>query len=537
MKTGASAPRAAIVSVRGTTVSLWTIAARSPGRRASRPWTPFGPRAHAAWRAAAVALPRCLPVLWRSVHDASRTLPAATFRSAWLAAPGFEERDAVLDGPSFGLAFFLLQASATLDMPLPSDVLATAALDEHGRTGHVDALPAKLRGIVESASDIRRVLVCASQREEAEEAAAGGLTIVAVNDAGQALRCVFGDALSARLVDAGGDPDARRDIVDAFFQLALVGRGAAVDWSPVERGAALALESWPLDPDARYRLTFARAVAARHENNTGEMPAPDADWLSLQPAPIRLALLTHLVQQSADTGAPSWRDAEALAAAHLPTGVSEAFVPHLKLMGALARLQAVTGREREALNRQRELAETFASIYADAETSFPLSEWFRLAGVLADAAAFEDAERFRRRMQARDGFGWHGAPYVELARARALVLLARTSEAVDPLATLEADAALPLHVRWSAARWLVAAHRSCGRPADAERALERLQRAADVGTIPARYLTLARLDEAIVADADAGDLVERLAALDPGPTRCLQSVSRDAAFIARAYPY
>lgn len=531
---------ATAVTVRGRTVALWRLECGPPPALPIADSIPFGPDAQASWRAAALALPRSVPVLWRSVHHAARELPRATLLDSHLPAPGFEERDRVLDGPSFGLTFFLLLTSIVLDQPLPDDVVASAVIDDRGHIGPVDAIAEKIAGIIAMAPSIRSVLVAADQRDEAVQAARHQLEVVGVTDAAEVQRHVFGDRLSRSLADAGTDPERRAELVEAFFRLALVGRGASIDWSPIERGAALALAEWPLEDDQRYQLTFARAVAARHERNAGDLAIPTVEWLAARPATVRLALLTHLVQQSADAGVPPAELTEALALQALPARSEDRLVPHLKLAGALARLWAVTGREREALDAQRSLAHAFAAAYLEYESSFPLAEWYRLSGVLQDAGAFDAACDFHARVLAAGGFGFHGGPYVELSLARARVMLeCSDASTVEKLHALSHDRSVPAHVRWSAARWLVRALRRLSREADWRAVRQRLEAASFRYPVARRYALLAQLDEAIV-DSDGKktqDVLESLGAADPGPLVHLLGVSRDPERAARLYPY
>ena len=205
----------------------------------------------------------------------------------------------MLDGPSFGLAFFLLLASRDARSPAArrcdgdcGDRRARAAV-AGGRGA------AKIAGLVALAPSIRRVIVCVDQVRRRERR--GGRPVS--KSSGSRARA---DAL-VRLRDTGcpiasstraSTPSGAPSCVDAFFRLALAGRGAALDWSPIERGAAIALREWPLVDDQEYRLQFASAVAARHERNAGELPLPDE-----MASPRRVA--------RAPAGADSPRDAHA----------------------------------------------------------------------------------------------------------------------------------------------------------------------------------------------------------------------------------
>jgi hypothetical protein len=386
------------------------------------------------------------------------------------------------------------------------------------------------------------VLLAASQHEQLGGSTRGRLELIPVRTAAQALELAFGDALGVRLAEAGSDDARRRELVDAFFRLALVGRGAAVDWSPVERGAAIALRDWPLAFDDRYRLRFAAGIAARHERNAGDVALPGSAWLDSQPAPIRVAVLSHLVQQSADTGAPAVAEIEPFAAKEVPADLGSAFVPQLKLAGALGRLWAVTGRAAEALELQQRVARAFVDMFEDAELSFQLSEWYRLAGALDDAGAIAGADAVLARLETTGGLTAAGRPYVELSRARGRVLLGTLDRDVaDRLDTLAADLAMPAHIRWSAHRWAVRAWRALG---EKDRAAERLRyMLKSGGTVPhaMRYLVLAGLDADILEHrASAEDIragIARLRELDPGPMGHLEVAYAEPADIITFYPY
>ena len=528
------------VTLRGGTVSLWALrAGKVPQSWASMGLhaAALGAEALASWQAAVLALPRSLPVLWRDLRELAQHPPLPVHLCTHLAEPGIERRDRIVDGGSFGLAFLLHLASRVLSLPLPADLIASVAIDELGRTARVDGLYEKLDGIAILAPRISRVLVAASQHDEVR-ASGGRLQIVPVRTAAQALEVVFGDALGIRLAEAGSDDARRRELVDAFFRLALVGRGAAVDWSPVERGARIALRDWPPAFDDRYRLQFAAGVAARHERNAGEIAVPGSAWLDAQPAPIRVGVLTHLVQQCADTGTPSPDQIEPYAVTQVPKDLGSAFVPQLQLAGALARLWAVTGRPAEALEMQQRVARAFVATFEDGQVSFQLSEWFRLAGALGDTEAFERAEAFCTRLDATGGLSAAGAPYVKLAQARARIELGRTdAETRDRLDALSRDLGVPAHLRWSACRWAARAWRLAGERTLAEERLTAMELERARAPHAARYLLLAEFDAAQDTGGTAEAFLDRLAALDPGPLTHLRAAYESDAEIVRFYPY
>lgn len=90
---------------------------------------------------------------------------------------------------------------------------------------------------------------------------------------------------------------------------------------------------------------------------------------------------------------PTRTPGEALEAAHarIRRGL-DAFPADLELLGATARLLAVTGQPTEALARQLEAARGWAIRSGEVGLSFPLAEGYRLAVGLADGAAFAALE-------------------------------------------------------------------------------------------------------------------------------------------------
>jgi hypothetical protein len=371
---------------------------------------------------------------------------------------------------------------------------------------------------------------------------------VEVRTAAEALDRAFGGQLSTLLIEAGQGGARRAELVQSFFQLAIAGRAAMVDWTPVADAARLASEHWSdLAADQRQQLSFVQMVAARHEGASIRASIPSGAWLESLPAPVRLDVLAHVVQQAADTSDPDPERAIELAELHLVRGHG-AFVQHLRLLGALGRLLAFTGRLSEALMAQQETAQGFVERMEVSELSYPLSEWFRLAGALGDQRAFDAAEEMLTRgaqMHASDSLA---SPYVLLARNRAGVQLGHEADAIEEhLHALCTDLALPTHVRGSAARWLIRLRDVFGDEpcaTDCERAL----RALGAGTgrdanLALRYLDLIELDRAVRAENTkrSSDIVRRLARREGGLVRNLSIRAPAGAarfeWLARVWPY
>lgn len=510
------------------TVIAWRI---SPASGGGAQGVSLGPAMRKSWRAAGVALPRTLPVLWTSVRDAVRQLPVVVPLDGCRRTPGFVDPGSLVEGPSFGLAFCVHLASVVLGCAAPEHVLAAAAVDESGAVKPVGGLGRKIAGVTMLLPRVTDVLVSAEQVDEARHAAGGRVRIIGVARAADAIEFALGDTLSRLLVDAGYDADRREGLTASFFRLALVGSDTIVDWGPVARGAALAIDRWPAGgPDAGYRLAFAHAVAARHESNRGRVHMPPSEWFATLPRMLRLQVLAHLVQQSADTATPDAAEIEARAVVELTARIEDAALQELRLRGAIGRLRAVTGRAEQAHDDQRTIAEAFAALYAEDDVARPLSEWSRLAGALGDEASLAAACALHEQLLGRGGYGGLGARYVELAMTRARLMLDPSDE--DARASGRAlcdDRSLPDHVRWSAHR--------CVADDDARHAL---QVAADGGdALASRYRVLLDLDDANTSgDVEAAEAaVIALGLYDPGPVTHLRRSGASVSDVALLYPY
>lgn len=496
-----------------------------------------------AWTDAATALPRSLPFLWRPVQTAYAATRCIRHLGTLCFTRQIGVRPRELCGRSFGLSFVLAMASHILGQPLPDDVAASAAVDADGRSGPVDGLPQKIAAVEAYAPRVRRFFVHASQVTEAE-AATDRLRIIPVSSAAQAVDDLLGEALRSFVVRVGDEPEQRAEMVESFFRLTMLGRGAAIDWSPVERGARAALQSWrDLDSSDRWKLGVAEAVAARHERNHGEFPLPDPSTLGRLARPLRLAVVTHLVQQGADTGTPPASVARQYAHSEI-VPIEECFLPQLKLLGALARLDAVNGQPERALALQEQIALALLDRLEYSEVSYQLSEWYRLAGALSDHAAFARATDVHRRVDRLGGLGFTGSPYCRLARARAQVCLELT-EGADPEASLRqlaGDTRIPRQVRWSAVRWLARLLALGGRDEEKEAVLAPLRAAAACSEHAAEVrLALVQLDQGgrVGDSAVCQAAVEALRKLEPGPVvQLIHSARREMGeHLSALYPY
>ncbi|TNF24483.1 MAG: hypothetical protein EP329_24865 [Deltaproteobacteria bacterium] len=455
------------------------------------------------------------------------------------------ERSYVLDGASLGLAFALEQASRVLGLPLPSDLATSARIDAWGAVSAIDELAFKATTIAKQAPFVRRLLVAADQEDGCTEASALGLEVIPVKRVADALDVAFPD-LADGLVGVDGIHETRADRVEAFYRLALSERSEMVDWTPVARAAEALLDTWDesLNGSERHLLRFTLAVAHRHQGQRVPLDLPDESWLNAQPSPLRQRHVAQLVQHAADTGSPSPEAARALAGRYVPANPQDRFPEHLEILGALARLDAVTGRPEAALRSQLDLARALLARGRVASTSFQLSEAFRLAGALGDERSYDEALHLldeAERLGDVDAGG--GRVYVDVARGRAEVLLGRLEEADERLTAIGRVVGAPFHVLGAALRWRIAA-----RPAEPStlRAELDVLGAKARSALSARRLTLlvalddaARAGDRAAADAALAGLTE----LEPEPLDQLRR-TRDAArwpeaadYVRRFYPY
>lgn len=516
-------------SVREDHAAVWVV---RPGGPPDPPF--FGSDALTAWACAASALPRSLPFLWSSIRQVRDAVPRARMLG-WLPLRDGARPPSELDGHSFGLAFVLAQASGVLGVPVPPTHAALATVGADGAVGPVDALDAKIRALAAWAPGVRRLLVAPGQEAVAEAAADRyGLPAraVGVESASKAVGDALGDSLASRLVAAGDDPDHRRELVRSLFRLGCASDTRLIHWEPVARAAELALDRWTdLTDDERVRLSVVHAIVNRHEGHYRPLVV-SPEWLERVPAQLRITLVAQIVQHAVDFGDPLPSEAEALGRAHLVRGV-EAYDVHLRLLGALGRLYAVTNRPAVALEMQEEAARGFLERDLVGDISYPLAEWYRLVAALGDADAWDRAEAMRREAETLGAFGLDGSPFVELSRARAQVSLGRDlDEAARTLRGLVAGHdRCPLHVSAAAARWLARCDSVTDWPLDG-RCSHPVVATQVALTALDRALARGELGDAELAAVRTHDprLVDLLRAHAPSP-------STAPAHVARFYPY
>ena len=506
---------------------------------------PLGPEAREAWAHAVAAIPRALPLL----TDRPRGWDAAPAELACFAMAfghNIPSLSPLIDGPSFGLGFILALASRLMGQPVPGNLIASAKVGPNGELGEVDGIEWKLKAIDAWAPGVSEVLVSDDQLDVwKQEVKRLGLClkIKGFSRASTALDAVFGEQVRDRV--AKMETAEQGAFVNRMFLLT-VGIDDFVDWFPVDEATSWALKCWGAEmaPFDRYRLSFANAVAARHENRRVDLAMPPKGFLDQgKLAPTAAKVIAHLVQHSAEVGSPPVADVSPLAWAWLKQHEDQ--LEAHRIMGALGRKLSYDGVFSEALDMQMEAAEFFADNGAWADVSFQLSEWYRLAGCFPTDRGHEvfgQADAFARKHEISANSGGE-PPFVTLGRARSQVQLGIAND--DTAAVLTALAANPearAHLRYSSLRWLARHERASPVPPVGGSALMRLEHAARNGTTDKQarlFLCLARLDEAVASghSEDARAFVEELSGYFGLIVAALQNVDADPAFVARAFPY
>ncbi|GEM_PF-4060466 len=459
---------ALVVSVHRDQTSLWLYRDR-PSRGAALPQKPVGPVALAAHGHARVALSHSLKLLWTRTHTMARRVIRLTRLGTHLRS-GTVDAGRGPEGTSVGLAFLLALASRATGLRLPADLVATAEITETGELRPVGGLEGKLAGLAAIAPGVRRVLVAHGQ---STGPVPEGLEIVRVRTGREALALVFPDPeLDRALALAGKSPAARSRVLLGLTYACMESRREFNRWMPVREATVRAFALWPLeDQDDLNRLRLIAAVTSRFCKLPSPQPLPDGGWVVRQPPESRAQILAQFVQQVTDTGWPSLEALDDLLG-HVATADWNARTgPFLRLRGARARLGATRSRAlaREALGEQEAVARGFLDGIGAAQTTFGLSEWFRLSGLFADEQALERALDFEALVDDQGGLAGLGGAYVALNRARARIDMGVDLDlAVQTLAGLVEERPEWTDIAGAARRALARALGSLGRSAEAE---------------------------------------------------------------------
>ena len=420
-----------------------------------------------------------------------------------------------LAGGSFGLAMVLAASARLLGLPLPTGLVATAAVSESGRVEEVDGLEAKLALLGHAALDMELTcVVAASQVDRARAHAPGGVRVVGVERLDEAIALAFDEAsLAEHLGERWSAPEARRAAAATFFRIAMDGSNRLLGWRSLARAAEL-LASLSEDDPSAWRVDVAARIARRHANEPTPIRVAPAVSAAL-PRPRRIQLLAHQVQAAADAHSDDWREQLAAGWAALPEA-GEEHGEELELLGALGRAEAAWGRYVDAGRALRRAVRGWLALDAEPRASYALCELLRVVGIGGDGLDPEVTEAVAR-------FDCDPRPdatsraFVRCALGRAQAQLGQTADAVetltDPVVRWEH---CPAHVRATRSRWLAYAVY----PREPHRARRAWSELTDLAQRKPRVTgfadALARLDR-LALGAETGSLEEAVARVVGAP--------------------
>jgi hypothetical protein len=509
----------------------------------------LGPTALQAWNGAWTAMDT-VPIRWRSLGLQHLRLQV---KKIWLSPVNGQVATAStvlggsVDGASFGLSFALAQVSWLIGKPLPDDVIASATIGHDGKIGPVGEIDRKITFAVSCGKTLQRFIVAHDQ--EITAPFFGSLEIVRVATLEQAVAQIWPE-LAQEWRQLGADPVQRKDMVQRLFHLACGRRVDVRSWYSVANSASEALQHWAewLSEDEHHRLAFVQAVAKRHESNEGTLTLEHLHWLRGHcHEPIRTELIAHALQQCADAGSPQLSDLDKYFYPIVDKPDLDLQPAELKVLGALARVQAVQRQGEQALVLARRTTEQWRERGDHNNASYPICIWLLTAGLLGQPEQLDQARRVAEWIQQG---GVSGSAYLLLALGRGARWLrtpsAWTTARTHLWAILQAQhGQSDAHVRASAARNLLAVEPSFEQKAAClqELGLDASDLAVGSPAATTPFALLAQLDALLLAQVGPEAMrthVERLQQLSPAIcAHVLKDVSDEdmPATLAKWYPY
>jgi len=540
---------ALLVATHDGVASLFALVRRSLPEDLLGPQIELGYEAKQAWQDAFIAFRICAPILWQNRHllcskspllDPPRVIKIADFVPHGRCAHD-SRQIGVIDGRSFGLAFFLAIASKLFGISLPIDLAGFGWVSRDGSIKPVDDVALKTRALIEKAIAVKRLLVAKENYDEAQGAACGSsLEVIPLAHAKEALDKVFGDKPQKVLLKHLHSKSGKEAVVKNLFDLTCNGIDAYIAWGAVANACDLVIKEARLDDRQRFEVGFAKAVAMRHKCNTGDMPLPDEALLKAYPLPVRLKVMAHLVQHCADTGSPQFEQVEPMVGPMLVRG-KEAFVEHLRLVGAWGRLLAVCGSPQKALDCECEAVQGFLDLMEVSEVSRSLSFAFRLSGALEDKKTFLRLKTLKDELLAFGAVDEVSQSFIEVAEKGALVRLNMANlEDLQTLGNLADKTYLPEEVRYGVIRALTLYFRNTRALDKANSLVSLLEKSAQEhgGDFATITLALVQLDE----NPDDEEALSTLERLDPGPVSHLVRTAtklgeKVGKYVRTFYPY
>ncbi len=511
----------------GSRTTLLHLARRLRPNRHSEP---LGPEARAALVLAGTLCPTSLTTLTTATPP--RPEGAWELSAVFIAGTG---ASAHVDGASFGLAMLLAHTSEWLDEPVPSDLVALAALRDDGRLARVDGMVHKLAMVRGTALGVRRVVVAAEQEREALEHAGGALEVIAVATAREAVARVFCN-LDAKRRARWTEPSSIDAELDELFALVLAPpRDASLHW-PAVFEFATALESRVSDGIVRDKALFARSIAARHAGHTRDLVWPSERLLVALPPSVRWRALAHGVQSLGDAGSDEVREKISSVLTRLEG--ADTTRETLELRGAIGRALTQLRAYERARAVLSQAVDGWWEIYESGEASRALCELMRLCGVTGDAEGVSRAHAKGRAFERAHPTKRASIAYLRWATGRALVQTGRPHEALEALEAVSL-AGLEDHVIAGVLRWRANAQQALG---DVQKVSELRARAASSGFKgTAEFVALdAALASPETTDETLAAILDRLETIRPQGIHGLlgAGTARERAErVTREYPY
>jgi len=343
-----------------------------------------------ARRAARVArheVARWTPLAWRML-PALDQLRATRIDVSVPVGSGVVERP--LTGDSLGLSAALALVSAWLQVPLPGDLAASAAIATDGTLASVGRVSDKVLLLRDLLPGVRRLAVAREQAESWRRVVASvdgvDVDIIGLSTVAEAITRFFspGDTLAEV-------PTAeRRRVVFGLTSLMARGHGALPDWRPVVSAVATIRSHWDLTDDEQHRLDLLD-LASRRFAKVDLPEAPRGTTLDtlVDQAAARSALErgVHLALLIEHCNALALPLPPRLASVVEPMLDSDTHPFSIEVRGAHARWLA-THQPGAALNAQQALLRELMDGRRLDSCSHALNESIRLAAVLDDPAAF-----------------------------------------------------------------------------------------------------------------------------------------------------
>ncbi len=475
----------------------------------------------------------------------------------WGVEPIVARRTNLLEGDSFGLSFCLATASSMLQLGLPADLAASAAIHSDGSLHPVDegGLADKLVALRDWAPAVRRFLVAASQLELARKIALemdSAVEFVGVRTLREAIDVAF-PRLVERASERWSDPPQRRRVVERLFQQVVHGGSSLIKFEGIARACDILLPNFAADSEERRRLEFTRTVARGHDAAEDALEL-NADWLSSLRRPLRMDVLSHVVSRSSYASESERAQILRYASRALPESSLDDHAADLRVLGAMGRVLAPLGEYDRALTFLRRAVAGWFELAELQSASHSLCELIRVAGVADDEPLLLEAiERYVRPLLSSGTQSENARAFLLFAVGRAFAQLGQQQECLrwfsEEAARYSVDwQRTALHLQASQLRWeasalsrLVDANAAAG--ADVRRALEALAAESEYTEFAWVLCNLDRLLDEGAPAAEFEAWLGRFAELEPKAFAMATSLasgdnpSERAFALTKHYPY